>query len=249
MSATVPESHIGSLNEKPLHAALKQWLATPGDTIEVKVDGYFIDVVQGECLVEIQTKSFASMKRKLFDLVERHPVRLVHPIAREKWIVKGEDGGEDASAPSRRKSPKRGAVVDVFEELVAIPTLIDHPNFTLVVLLIQEEEVRRYDPSRNWRRKGWATHERRLLDVVEEHTFHSPEELAGLLPATLPASYTTADLAKALGKPRRLAQQMAYCLREAGAIEATGKQGRAMLYTRKPAAEVAPRAGVSDTHP
>ena len=78
---------IGTLNEKPLHAALKAWYAQPGDQLEAKVDGYIIDIVRGDLLVEIQTRNFAAIKRKLLALVPHHPVQLVYPIAREKWIA------------------------------------------------------------------------------------------------------------------------------------------------------------------
>jgi hypothetical protein len=40
--------NIGLLNEKPLHAALKDWYARPEDRFEVSVDGFVIDVVQGD---------------------------------------------------------------------------------------------------------------------------------------------------------------------------------------------------------
>ena len=39
----------------------------------------------------------------------------------------------------------------------------------------------------------------------------------------------------ALARPRRLAQQMAYCLRKMGRIEAVGKEGNAILYARSAA--------------
>ena len=37
---------IGPLNEKPLHAALKERYARPGDGVEVKRHGYGVDVVR-----------------------------------------------------------------------------------------------------------------------------------------------------------------------------------------------------------
>ena len=46
---------IGELNEQPLHAALKEWYVQPGDQVEVQLDGYYIDLVRGERLIEIQT--------------------------------------------------------------------------------------------------------------------------------------------------------------------------------------------------
>jgi hypothetical protein len=101
-----------------------------------------------------------------------------------------------------------------------------------LVLLIQEEEVRRYDPRHGWRRRGWITHERRLLVVEEQQMFETPQDMQALIPGELTGPFTTAELAAALGKPRRLAQKMAYCLREMGAVTQVGKSGRAILYNR-----------------
>ncbi|MGD9048489.1 MAG: hypothetical protein PVF77_10570 [Anaerolineae bacterium] len=221
---------ISTLNEKPLHAALKSWYAEPGDQLEVDLEGYVIDIVRRELLIEIQTASFSSIKRKLIDLTARHPVRLVYPVAREKWIVKLASDGH--SQQSRRKSPKRGTVEDLFRELVSFPRLLAHPSFSLEVLLIQEDEVRRYDGKRAWRRRGWVTHERRLLQVLERRVFETPADMGRLLPDSLADPFTTSDLAAALGKPLRLAQRMAYCLREMGVITREGKRRNAILYAR-----------------
>jgi hypothetical protein len=130
----------------------------------------------------------------------------------------------------RRKSPKHGTLAHVFGELVSFPRLLAHPNFSLQVVLIQEEEVRRRDATRNWRRRGWGTLERRLLQVVEQRVFETPADLLALLPATLVAPFTTADLAAAAGLPRGLAQKMAYCLRDMGGLVVVGKRGRSLLY-------------------
>ena len=223
-------NRIGTLNEKPLHAALKQWYAQPDDRVEVSVDGFTVDIVRGELLIEIQTRNLSAIKRKLTKLVEQHPVRLVYPVALDRWIVRQSQNGKRVLG--RRKSPKRGMVEHVFVELVSIPQLLAHPNFTLQVVLIQEEEVRRYDGSRNWRRKGWGTHERRLVQVVGQRLFDTPQDMLALIPATLLEPFTTTDLAKATGQPLWLAQKMAYCLRAMGAITVVGKRGRGILYVR-----------------
>ena len=134
-------SHIGTLNEKPLHAALKAYYAQPGDRFEVPVDQFHIDLVRGDLLVEFQTAGFGAMRRKLDALLPNHPVRLVHPIAETKWIVKLDRTG--TKELYRRKSPKKGCVDDLFEELVSLPTLLANENFSLEVLMIHEEDVRR----------------------------------------------------------------------------------------------------------
>jgi hypothetical protein len=221
---------ISTLNESPLHAALKSWYARPGDCLEVEVEGFIIDIVREQLLIEIQTTSLASLKRKLLALADDYRIRLVYPIPREKWIIKLPKDGH--SAPSRRKSPKRGKIEDVFGELVSFPKLLAHPNFTLEALLIQEEEIRRYDSTRAWRRRGWVTQERRLLQVVDQRRFCTPADMGELLPPGLGEPFTTSDLAAAIARPRRLAQRMAYCLREMGVIEAVGKEHNAIRYAR-----------------
>jgi len=122
---------IGLLNERPLHASLKEWYARPGDRFEVKVDGYFIDIVRNDLLVEIQTSGFASIRSKLRDLVRRHRIRLIHPVALERWIVK--QARDDDGDPTRRKSPKKGRVEDIFNEMGSFPRLLLDPNFELEI--------------------------------------------------------------------------------------------------------------------
>ena len=220
-------NEIGTLNEKPLHAALKEWYAQPGDQIEVELDGYFIDIVRDDLLIEIQTRNFSAIKRKVTDLIKAYPLRLVYPIAQEKWIIKQ---SADSAKMTRRKSPKRGQPLDVFKELVSFPALLDHENFSLEVVMIQEEEVRRYTGKTNWRRRGWVTDERRLISVVERYHFQTPREIWSLIPADLPNEFTTTNLAALMGINKRFARQVAYCLRKMGIVEQIGKRGRLNLY-------------------
>ena len=222
-------SEIGVLNEKPLHAALKEWYAQPGDRFEVSIDGYVVDIVRGDVLIEIQTGNFASIKRKVHALAAKHTLRLVYPIARDKWILRLAGKGDEVL--SRRRSPKRGALEQVFAQLVSFPWLIAHPGFSIEVLSVQEEEVRCYDGKRGWRRKGWVTRERRLLDVVGRKVLDGPKDLLGFIPPDLTEPWTTGDLSAAIGQPRWLSQKIVYCLREAGVARVVGKKKNAILYT------------------
>jgi hypothetical protein len=224
-------SRIGLLNEKPLHAGLKAWYAGPGDRLEVAIEGFFIDIVRCGLLVEVQTGSFFSVKKKLLRLTRRHPVRLVYPIAVERWIVQLAENGRDQV--SRRKSPKRGRVEDVFRELVSFPALMKSKNFSLEVALIREEVVRRTRRTRRWRRRPWITQERRLLDVLGTRLFETPAHMAALVPEDLPEHFTTLDLARAIRRPRWLAQEMTYCLKNMGVLSQAGRQGRSILYGRR----------------
>lgn len=229
--AVPPGSGIGTLNEKPLHAALKAWIAEEGDEFEVPIDGFVVDIVRGDELIEIQTGSASSLKRKLTALAKHRRVRLVLPLAARKTIVRIDENGD---VERSRLSPKRNSLIDVFVELVSLRDLLGDSNFSVDALLIHEEEVRR--PRRSPRRrhqKDWEVHERRLLEVLDHVSFHHPADFVGILPASLSQPFTTADLATELNKPRRLAQKIAYCLREMGILLAVGRSRRGILYERR----------------
>lgn len=210
-----PEPHIGTLNEGSLHAALKDDYAQPGDRFEVPLNGFVIDIRREDLLIEIQTGSFAAMGKKLDRLLPEHRMLLVHPIAAETYLQK--------PGANPRKSPKKGSVYSVFEELVSIPTLLDHPNLTLDVVLVSVTKVQIADPKARRGRGGFRTTDRVLRDIIERHRFEQSTDLLRLVPAGLPEVFTTADLAAAAGVGRDVAQRIAYCLRP---LELFIEQGR-----------------------
>lgn len=222
---------INTYNENPLHKGLKEWAAGPDAEFEVPLDGYVIDAIVDGVLIEVQTRNFTKMRPKLRTLVESHPVRLVHPVTYEKWIVRVDPEGVQLS---RRKSPKRGRVEDVFGELVTFPTLMAERNFSLEVVLIQEEEIRLVDGKKHGRRRrrDFVREERRLVDVVDSRRFAVPRDMAALIPETVDEPFTTADIAKACNLPKFMAQKMAYCLREMGAIVPLERKKSGIQYTR-----------------
>jgi hypothetical protein len=220
---------IGTLRESSLHAQLKEWYQQPGDGIEVEVGGYLVDLVRGELLIEIQTGNFTAIRAKLRRLLQDHPVRLVYPIAQEKWICRISD---EQRPLTRRKSPRRGRLEDLFTELVRLPDVAARPGFSLEVLLTREEEVWRDDGRGSWRRKGWSIADRRLVEVVERRLLTGSGDYLALLPDGLPAPFTNRDLARALGARRPVAERMTYCLRKMGLLEVSGWQERFRLMVR-----------------
>ena len=224
---------IGTLSEKSLHAALKRRFAGDGDLLEQAVDGYVIDVVKAYRLVEIQTGNFGGMKRKLAALLPTHKIELVHPIAQEKWIVRQDANGRFLS---RRKSPKRGRWEDIFAEMMRIPHLMLHPNLTVTLLLITQDEIWKDDGKGSWRRKRWSIDDHRLREVVAERQFSTAADWLAFLPDELPSPFTNRELGTAVfqKKPNKqqskLAPKISYTLRHAGLLTVVGKQGNALLY-------------------
>ena len=226
--------HIGILRERSLHASVKQWYALPGDLLEERVGGYVIDIVRDGSiardrqLIEIQTRGFAPLKRKLRRLTEEYEVRLVHPIPREKWILRLH--ADEETVIGRRRSPKRGMAAHLFEHLVSIPELVSRDSFSIEVLMIQEEEVRCYDGRGSWRHREWTRRDRRLLDVVERRIFAQPADFLGFVPEQLERPFTNRELAESTGYAPRLAEKLTYCLKKMGALEVVGRRRRAQLF-------------------
>jgi hypothetical protein len=220
---------IGTLNEGALHAQLKDWYRRPGDLVEQVVDGFVVDLIRGDLLVEIQTGGFAPLRRKLELLTRRHRVRLVAPLPLVRTISRLSDEGELLST---RRSPRRGRVEDIFERLVSIPSLLSCPRFELELILTHQDERRVHRPGQAYRRHGWVVAGRRLVSAEQSVRIASPDDAARLLPAGLPELFDTAELAKAAGIERRLAQQMTYCLRALGVLETRGKRGNAIIHLR-----------------
>ena len=121
----------------------------------------------------------------------------------------------------------------MFQALTGIPTLLDHPNLTLHIVMVVDEDIRvPYQGRRRRRRRDWVSIDRRLLEVIETHTIQGIADLFAMIDAPIPEAFTSRDLAEAMGASRRLGQQAAFCFREAGLTDICGKRDRFLLYRR-----------------
>ncbi|MAT69536.1 MAG: hypothetical protein CMJ58_08425 [Planctomycetaceae bacterium] len=221
--------------ETSLHRQLKALYVADESLHEVVLGDYRIDAVRGRELIEVQHGSLAAIRDKIRRLLDEHRVRVVKPIIARKTLVKLPEPG--AEPLSRRRSPKRGTLLDVFDELVYFTRVFPHPRLTLEVVLVEIEELRY--PGRGKRRRRRRPNEefqiedQRLVAVDSHHQFRKAGDLMKLLPRRLPRPFHTGHLAERMDVPRWIAQRIAYCLREMGAVEPAGKKGNAILYQRK----------------
>jgi hypothetical protein len=216
--------------ETTLHRQLKLQYATKGALLEQRIGRYRIDVVRGNELVEIQLASLSAIRDKIAALVKDHRVLLVKPIIAGKYLVKRRRAG--GRIVSRRRSPKRRTLLDLFEELVHFTRVFPHRRLTLEVPLLEIEEWRYPGHGRRrWRRDNdHQVEDQHLLEVLAVHRFHSASDLCRMLPESLPRPFHTGHMAEGLGVERWIAQRMAYCLRRTGAIQSVGKLRGAWLY-------------------
>jgi hypothetical protein len=220
--------------ETTLHRQLKALYAGGEARVEQRLAGfrYRIDAVRGDQLVEIQHGSLAAIRDKIARLLAGHRVLVVKPIVVRKTLVSlSRKGGKELS---RKSSPKRGSVLDLFDELVYFTRVFPHENLTLETPLVEIEE-RRYPGHgrrRRWRSRDFVVEDQRLLAVTAVERFATHADLWRLLPPGLSEPFHTGDLAEALAVRRWIAQRIAYCLRKTGAAAVAGKRGNAWLYRR-----------------
>lgn len=219
-----------SKRESSLHSAIKNCYFIEGDKLEEWVDGFIIDIVRGDLLIEIQTGNFSAIKAKLLHLLNSHKVRLVYLIPKIKWIAyKSMRSGK---IYRKRKSPKKGNLYDLFNELIKISNLLSHENLSIEVLMVEIEEIRCNDGKGSWRRKGISIKDRKLVRIFEKIVFENKSDFLKVLPENLSDPFTNRNLAEVLKISVNQSRKITYVLRKIGVVTCVGKNGNQMLFKK-----------------
>ena len=219
--------------ERSIHHQLKRHYADGDENTEVTVGSFRIDAVRDNELIEIQCASLSAIRDKTRRLVKRHQLRIVKPIVARKRLTKvTKVGGLPLSS---RMSPKTGDLLDVFEELIYFTRVFPHPNLVLEVPLVQVEEYRAPPAKKRKRRQRWKKKfqvaDVKLLSIDKTIELRTTGDLIKMLGwKRRPKQFNTADLAKATGRPRWSAQQIAYVLRNVGAIKQVDRDKNGIVY-------------------
>jgi len=222
---------IGTLNEGPLHSFLKDYYSSKNSKIEVSVGKYVVDIISNGVIYEIQTSTFSGLSQKLNALLQDHYVVLVHPIAASSMISK-KTILDDKTKFVLRRSPKKGEFSDIIKELIYIPKLINHPNLSIEVVIIDEQINRIYDTKIRRKKGGWRTINRQLKNIIDIKRINSIQDLLKIISLDLPDTFDTKQLSILMGKPLSISQKLAYCLCEASVTKLVGKKGNSKIYSR-----------------
>lgn len=216
--------------ETSLHRDLKTLYADQDAQFEVSLDGYRIDVISDGRLVEIQHGSLTAIRDKVKDLLRKHQVVVVKPIVAKKTLVKR--ASKDGPVTTRRLSPKRGTFFDLFDDLIHFTRVFPHKRLTLEVPLVEIEEWRYpgHGRRRRWSRNDYEIEDQKLVAVYETYRLKTAADLVRLVERPMPQPFHTGHLAESLQVRRWVAQRIAYCFRQTGAVREVGKQGNTRLY-------------------
>ena len=129
---------IGTLSEKTVHAVMKNYYAPDTDMHEIPIENFVADIYTGQEIIEIQTRAFNKMRRKLDAFLPLYPVTIVYPIPHIKWLSWIDE--ETGETSPKRKSPKTGNPYMAFIELYKIRPYLSNPNLHLKLALLDMEE-------------------------------------------------------------------------------------------------------------
>ena len=221
---------IGTLSEKTVHSVLKSYLSPNNINHEIKVGGFVADICTGNEIIEIQTRNFDKLRRKLHTFLSFAPVTIVYPIPNIKWIRWVNPQTGEISPP--RKSPRKGTCYSIFPELYKIKDFLINPNLNLKIVLINLEEYRFLDGWSLDKKKGSTRCDRIPTELVDEILVSSIEDYQLLIPDTLGEEFNSKDFKKASTLPLKQAQTALNVLNFVGAVERVGKKGNSYVYVR-----------------
>ena len=227
---TIQNNGIGTLKEKTIHAVLKNYYCLEPNMQEQRIQGFVADIFTGTEIIEIQSRNFNTMRKKLDTFLPLYDVTIVYPIAATKWLSWIDE--ETGEITSKRKSPKRGNIYTIIPELYRIKSFLGHPNLHFILTFINVEEYRLLNGWNHTKKRGSTRHDGIPTELIGEVYLHSPQDFSQFLPSTLPTTFTTKDFQKAAKISQSYATTGLHILHYMGIIERIGKQGRAYLYRR-----------------
>lgn len=219
---------IGTLSEKTVHAVLKNYYAPDTDMHEIPIGNFVADIYTGSEIIEIQTRAFNNMRRKLAAFLPEYPVTIVYPIPHIKWLSWIDE--ETGETSPKRKSPKKGNSYQAFIELYKIRSFLKDKNLKFRFALIDMEEYRLLNGWSRDKKKGSDRYDRIPLAFVEEVCIDRREDYMQFIPYDIPEKFTAKDFAKYAKIPVRLAQTVLLILFDLEIVERIGKDGRSYLY-------------------
>jgi len=221
---------IGTLGEKTLHAVLKLYFEPDCSNHEIKVGSFVADIVTDCNIIEIQTRAFDRLRKKLELFLDTAPVTIVHPIPKTKWLLWIDE--RTGEITKRRKSPKQGKIFDIAAELYKIKPLINHENFRICMVFIDMEEYRYLNGWSKDKKKGSTRCDRIPVNMVDEVCLNSPADYIKFIPDGLPLQFTSKDFKTAAKINLRTAQVTLNILKHVKVIKPVGKQGNSIIYEK-----------------
>lgn len=219
---------IGTLCEKTLHSVLKNYYEPQSDNHEIKIGNFVADIVGKDGIIEIQTRNFNTMRKKLSAFLEVTDVTIVYPIAGVKWLCWIDQSTGEIT--KKRRSPKRGVPQDIFYELYKIKSYLKNPNVHFIICMLEVKEYRYLNGWSHDKKRGSSRCDRIPSDILGEVKIDTISDYKKLIPESLPENFTSKDFSKACKISVRTSQTALNILNYLEIVTRVSKKGNSYIY-------------------
>lgn len=218
---------IGELSEKTLHRIIKNLYESNSLNQEIKIGNYYVDVLNNNNIIEIQTKQFNKLRKKLeyFLSLNKYTINIIYPIFTSKMIYLLDDDKVIKSY----KSPKKLHIPEVFYELYKIKSFLNNTSITITLLLLEIDEYRQVSNNR----KGYICYDRIPKKLIDEIILNNNNDYLSLLPKELEEEFTSKDLSLLTKTDIKYVNKMLNVLKYLNVVEVIGKDGKKYIYKVK----------------
>lgn len=219
---------IGTLSEKTIHAALKNYFADE-EFQEINVEGFVADAFTPDGIFEIQTRHFYTQKRKLEAFLPKHKVCIVYPV-RYRRVINWIDP-ETGEISKGRKSPKVDRGYGIFHELYGIKDYLLHQNLTFCIMYLNSDEYKYLDGFGERRKIRASRMDGVPTELVAEVNLCAPEDYLIFVPEELrDIEFNSLSFSRVAKIDRGTAQKALLILKHLGVVRQTGKLKLGIVY-------------------
>ena len=191
---------INTYNESSLHKTLKKiYSLEKTDKTEVEKDGFIFDIITNKDeIIEIQTQNIEKLQPKIEYAIKNNlKIKIVIPIITKKNIITKSDD----LIISKRTSPKKENIYDLFRKIIGIHNFLSKENLTLEILFLEITEHRnklkeKTQSQNNKRRykKDWIKTDKSLDKILSKTIFNKKDDYLELLPKNIPEEFSSKEL-------------------------------------------------------
>lgn len=229
MSINSAPQGIGEYKEKTMHVVLKNYYENDCDKQEVKIDGFVADICNEYGIIEIQTRNFNAMRKKLDCFLQNYEVTIVYPLFSNKYINWIDSNNEK---DYMRKSPRHDSLYKAFKELYKIKMYLDNPNLHLMFVFLDVVELKYMDGWSKDGKKGSTSLNKVPTRINDEIYIDNYKDFNKYMNITK-EEFTVKDFAKDNNCTINNASLAINIFKYLKLIKMVGKNGRAFLYRKE----------------
>lgn len=222
---------IGTMAEKSVHATLKYYFAPNEKYHEVKIGAFIADICMDGEIIEIQTRQFYSMKKKLETYLKNdYDVTIVYPVCEENTIIWIDT--ETGELSKSRKVKQKKKYNQILVEMYGIRELLTDGRIHFAIVKLETEDYRYLDGFGKDKKIRATKTDKYPVDLIDDIRIDGIEDYKMFLPEDLPDRFDAKTFGKLTGLSGGDKNTGLRVLETVGVVQKEGKEGRKFIYKR-----------------